>query len=243
MLSHPAQYAPSLGVQLPAFASLRLLCSCWSQLCACVVPPGSSYASSNHPVQCKPKPPCVMLMADVCSAWLVCGALQRFISGLTPEGLHVYDVHVSFCVGHLDGCLLHLSPPISMHVDCPLSYEFRHSHKDMQMDSYPGLSKCIFGSSLYAETLQTRLLRAMFLGTLPMGLATIVTGVVLFGVPCYAERMVVAAWVLWWIDVSLTLLISFGIPFIMCALPKPLPHYPHHRDQPGHGDGKLPHGV
>ena len=70
----------------------------------------------------------------------------------------------------------------------------------------------------------------MFLGTLPMGLATIVTGVVLFGVPYHPERMAVAAWALWWLDVSLTLLISFGIPFIMCALPKPVMRYAHHCD-------------
>lgn len=98
MLSHPAQYAPNLGVQLPAFASLQLLCSCWSQLCAYFVTPESSHASFNHPVQCKPNPPCVMLTADVCSAWLMCSALQRFFSGSTSEGLHVHDMHANFCV-------------------------------------------------------------------------------------------------------------------------------------------------
>ena len=49
-----------------------------------------------------------------------------------------------------------------------------------------------------------------------MALATIVSCVVLIAVPHFGQSMVVLAWVLWWVDVALTVLASFGIPFIMC---------------------------
>ncbi len=57
----------------------------------------------------------------------------------------------------------------------------------------------------------------MFAGTMPMALATIVNCIVLIAVPRFGQSMVVLAWVLWWIDVAITILASFGIPFIMCA--------------------------
>ena len=61
------------------------------------------------------------------------------------------------------------------------------------------------------------LCRAMFAGTMPMALATIVNCIVLIAVPRLGQSMAVLAWVLWWIDVAITILASFGIPFIMCA--------------------------
>ena len=50
-----------------------------------------------------------------------------------------------------------------------------------------------------------------------MGLATIVNCIVLIAVPYFGQSMVVLAWAVWWVDVAITLLASFGIPFIMCA--------------------------
>lgn len=50
-----------------------------------------------------------------------------------------------------------------------------------------------------------------------MALATIVNCVVLIAVPHFGQSMVVLAWALWWVDVAITILASFGIPFIMCA--------------------------
>lgn len=57
--------------------------------------------------------------------------------------------------------------------------------------------------------------QSLFLGTIPMGLATIVNATVLIAVPAYGQWARDLAWVLWWIDVFLTLLSTFGIPMIM----------------------------
>lgn len=57
--------------------------------------------------------------------------------------------------------------------------------------------------------------QSLFLGTIPMALATIVNATVIIVVPKYGQWARDLSWALWWIDVSLTLLSVFGIPIIM----------------------------
>ena len=45
---------------------------------------------------------------------------------------------------------------------------------------------------------------SMFFGTIPMGLATIINGFLVFGVPRWGDAMVQVAEVLWWIDVAMS---------------------------------------
>lgn len=56
---------------------------------------------------------------------------------------------------------------------------------------------------------------SMFFGTIPMGLATIINGLVLFGVPRWGEDVVPLAQALWWIDVAMSLACGVLIPFLM----------------------------
>ena len=62
--------------------------------------------------------------------------------------------------------------------------------------------------------------QSMFLGTIPMGLATIINATILIAVPRYGEWAKVVAQVLWWIDVVLSVMTSFGVPFLMFQLHK-----------------------
>lgn len=56
---------------------------------------------------------------------------------------------------------------------------------------------------------------SMFFGTIPMGLATIINGFLLFGVERWGESMVTVAHGLWWLDVALSLACGVLIPFMM----------------------------
>ncbi|SDZ00738.1 TDT family transporter [Pseudomonas sp. NFIX28] len=56
---------------------------------------------------------------------------------------------------------------------------------------------------------------SMFFGTIPMGLATIINGFLLFGVPRWGEGVVQLAEVLWWLDVALSLACGVLIPYMM----------------------------
>ncbi len=56
---------------------------------------------------------------------------------------------------------------------------------------------------------------SMFFGTIPMGLATIINGFLLFGVPRWGDSAVQIAEVLWWIDVAMSLACGVLIPFLM----------------------------
>ena len=58
-------------------------------------------------------------------------------------------------------------------------------------------------------------MQSLFLGTMPMGLATIVNMVVFVCVPAWGPRAVTLAWALWWIDVVLAVVIAFWMPFVM----------------------------
>ena len=56
---------------------------------------------------------------------------------------------------------------------------------------------------------------SMFFGTIPMGLATIINGFLVFGVPRWGGDMVQVAEVLWWIDVAMALGCGVLIPYLM----------------------------
>ncbi|KAJ5369392.1 hypothetical protein N7509_014004 [Penicillium cosmopolitanum] len=56
---------------------------------------------------------------------------------------------------------------------------------------------------------------SMFLGTFPMGLATIVEMVALVCVPAWGPRAATLAWALWWIDSAISVVICYCLPFIM----------------------------
>jgi len=56
---------------------------------------------------------------------------------------------------------------------------------------------------------------SMFFGTIPMGLATIINGFLVFGLPRWGEGVVPVAEALWWIDVAMSLACGVLIPFLM----------------------------
>ena len=56
---------------------------------------------------------------------------------------------------------------------------------------------------------------SMFIGTIPMGLATIINGVLVFGLPRWGEGMIPVAQALWWIDIALSLGCGVLIPYLM----------------------------
>ena len=56
---------------------------------------------------------------------------------------------------------------------------------------------------------------SMFIGTIPMGLATIVSGLLVFGLPRWGAGTVPVAQALWWIDVALSLGCGVLIPYLM----------------------------
>lgn len=56
---------------------------------------------------------------------------------------------------------------------------------------------------------------SMFFGTIPMGLATIINGFLVFGVPRWGQEVVQVAEVLWWIDVAMSLACGVLIPYLM----------------------------
>lgn len=56
---------------------------------------------------------------------------------------------------------------------------------------------------------------SMFFGTIPMGLATIINGFLLFGVPRWGDGVIQLVEVLWWIDVAMSLACGVLIPYMM----------------------------
>lgn len=56
---------------------------------------------------------------------------------------------------------------------------------------------------------------SMFFGTIPMGLATIINGFLVYGIGRWGEGVVPVAEVLWWIDVAMALTCGVLIPFMM----------------------------
>ncbi|MCP2073922.1 UNVERIFIED_ORG: C4-dicarboxylate transporter/malic acid transport protein [Pseudomonas lini] len=56
---------------------------------------------------------------------------------------------------------------------------------------------------------------SMFFGTIPMGLATIINGFLVFGLPRWGDGVLLLAEALWWIDVVMSLACGVLIPFLM----------------------------
>jgi C4-dicarboxylate transporter/malic acid transport protein len=56
---------------------------------------------------------------------------------------------------------------------------------------------------------------SMFFGTIPMGLATIINGLLTFGVPRWGQGALPLAEALWWLDVAMSLACGVVIPFLM----------------------------
>ena len=56
---------------------------------------------------------------------------------------------------------------------------------------------------------------SMFIGTIPMGLATILNGFLLYGVPRWGADAVDIARVLWWIDSAMSLACGVMLPYLM----------------------------
>lgn len=56
---------------------------------------------------------------------------------------------------------------------------------------------------------------SMFFGCIPMGLATIINGLMAFGLARWGEGVVPVAEALWWIDVALAVACGISIPFMM----------------------------
>ena len=56
---------------------------------------------------------------------------------------------------------------------------------------------------------------SMFFGTIPMGLATIINGFLLFGLPRWGDDVIQLVEVLWWIDVAMSLTCGVLIPYMM----------------------------
>ncbi|WP_298746737.1 TDT family transporter [uncultured Brevundimonas sp.] len=56
---------------------------------------------------------------------------------------------------------------------------------------------------------------SMFFGCIPMGLATIINGLMAFGLARWGDGIVPLAETLWWIDVAMAVACGVGIPFMM----------------------------
>ena len=56
---------------------------------------------------------------------------------------------------------------------------------------------------------------SMFFGTIPMGLATIINGLLTFGLPRWGVEVIAVAHALWWVDVAMSLLCGICIPYMM----------------------------
>ncbi|PAU53484.1 TDT family transporter [Pseudomonas sp. PICF141] len=56
---------------------------------------------------------------------------------------------------------------------------------------------------------------SMFFGTIPMGLATLINGFLLFGLPRWGDGVIHLAEVLWWLDVAMSLACGVLIPYMM----------------------------
>lgn len=56
---------------------------------------------------------------------------------------------------------------------------------------------------------------SMFFGTIPMGLATLINGFLLFGLPRWGDGVIHIAQALWWLDVAMSLACGVVIPYMM----------------------------
>jgi C4-dicarboxylate transporter/malic acid transport protein len=71
---------------------------------------------------------------------------------------------------------------------------------------------------VFPETIRPMLhhpLQSMFLGALPMGLAPIINGIVLFAGPRLGDSAYAAAYPLWCFDAVLSVVVAIGVPYLM----------------------------
>jgi C4-dicarboxylate transporter/malic acid transport protein len=59
---------------------------------------------------------------------------------------------------------------------------------------------------------------SMFLGAIPMGLATIINGLLIFGLALWGKPAICIAHALWWADVTMSLACGLLVPFFMFTL-------------------------
>lgn len=57
--------------------------------------------------------------------------------------------------------------------------------------------------------------QSMFLGAIPMSLAILINGLLLFGAPRWGSAVYGLAHGLWWLDAGLALLVAMGVPYLM----------------------------
>lgn len=70
---------------------------------------------------------------------------------------------------------------------------------------FPHEARQVFGHSVVS----------MFFGTIPMGLATIINGFVVFGLPLFGDRAIAIAAALWLADAAMSLACGVAIPYLM----------------------------
>ena len=70
---------------------------------------------------------------------------------------------------------------------------------------FPQEARRIFGHSAMC----------MFFGAMPMGLATIVNGFLVFGIPRWGDAALDIAQALWWVDAGLAVACGVGVPYLM----------------------------
>ena len=56
---------------------------------------------------------------------------------------------------------------------------------------------------------------SLFIGTIPMGLATIINGMLAYGLPRFGAGIIPLAEALWWIDVAMAVTVGVAIPYLM----------------------------
>jgi tellurite resistance protein TehA-like permease len=59
---------------------------------------------------------------------------------------------------------------------------------------------------------------SMFLGAIPMGLATIINGLLVFGVPFFGKSAVSVGHALWWADAAMSVGSGLLVPFLMFTI-------------------------
>lgn len=95
-----------------------------------------------------------------------------------------------------------------------LSHTFHHQTRNpTRSKQHPSLRYILY------PIVFPRMLRhptqSLFLGTLPMGFATIVNMIVFACIPAFGAKWVTLAWVLWWVDSGVAAIIAVGVPFVM----------------------------
>lgn len=80
-------------------------------------------------------------------------------------------------------------------------------------------SALFLGRMLIFPSITLKLLKhpvqSMFLGCIPMGLVTIINGLLVFGIPLWGDGIIPIASVLWWIDSIMSVTCSLLVPYFM----------------------------